>query len=100
MAVVIDPMKNSVLREWYEEAFAKGHVEGQAEGRMEGRMEGRIEGRVAGQIDAIRQVLEDRFGPLPEWVRERLVSGTSEQRQHWLKRMLEAQSLSDVFQQD
>jgi predicted transposase YdaD len=81
MALVIDPMKNSVLREWYEEAFAKGQIEGRTEGRTE----------------AIRKMLERRFGPLPAWTIERLAAATSEQHEHWLLRILDAHSLDDVF---
>jgi hypothetical protein len=88
MALVIDPMKNSVLRKWYEEAFAKGHTEGH------------IAGHTAGHIAAIRKVLERRFGPLPGWVLERLASATSDQQERWLMRVLDAASLDDVFQQD
>jgi hypothetical protein len=81
MPVVIDPMKNPVLRQWYEEAFARGQVEGVDQG-----------------IDVIlRRLLERRFGALPEWALDRLASSTRQEREDWALRVLDAGSLEDIF---
>jgi hypothetical protein len=85
MPVVIDPMKNPVLRQWYEEALAQGFARGQEQGANQ-------------ESDTIlRHLLERRFGPLPEWTASRLASSTREQREDWALRLLDASSLEDIF---
>lgn len=70
----------------YQSDFARKYV---AEGRRQGQLEG--------QRELLREQLEVRFGVLPEDVRGRLESGTSEQFACWARRILTAGTLQEVF---
>ncbi|WP_281168731.1 hypothetical protein [Tepidiphilus margaritifer] len=43
-------------------------------------------------------MLARRFGPLPEWVQQRLQDATPDALETWLDRVLDAQRLEDVFE--
>jgi hypothetical protein len=45
----------------------------------------------------LRKLLTRRFGELPAWVEERLESGSREELEHWVERVLDAQRLEEVF---
>jgi len=42
------------------------------EGRVEGRAEGRVEGRLEARLSSLIEILDERFGPLPETMLTRL----------------------------
>ena len=67
------------------EAFVSGAEQLRREGRREGRAE------------ALAELLEQRFGPLPRETRQKLQQASSDQIAHWLKRVLSAACLEDVF---
>ncbi|WP_337587195.1 transposase [Janthinobacterium fluminis] len=69
------------------------------EGRQEGRQEGWREGRQEGLQSILAALLEERFGPLPSEVRERLAGADGEQMLCWAKAVLAAPTLSAVFRQ-
>jgi hypothetical protein len=81
MSVVIDPMQNEVLREWYFEALEKGRTQGLAEGR----------------IDALREQLQARFGPLPKWASQRIGNAGADQLREWTIKLLKARNLEAVL---
>jgi predicted transposase YdaD len=93
MPVIIDPMKNPVLREWYEEAFARG----QEQGREQGWQQGREQGKEQATDNLLRRLLEQRFGPLPEWAQSRLDSSNLRQREAWALCLLDARSLEEAL---
>jgi hypothetical protein len=64
-------------RQWLEEGMAKGKAEGKAE--------------------TLARQLTRRFGPLPEWVPERLAVASVEQLDLWADRVLDAASLEAVL---
>jgi hypothetical protein len=66
------------------------------EGRKEGRKEGREEVRKA-KTKALLQVLEWRFGELPEPVAARVARASKKTLDHWFQRALGAATLDDVF---
>ncbi|MBF0304123.1 MAG: Rpn family recombination-promoting nuclease/putative transposase [Alphaproteobacteria bacterium] len=76
-------------RQWKEE--------GLQEGRQEGLQEGRQEGRRQGESIILRRILERRFGVLPDWARQRLSSADTALLEDWSLRVLDAESLDDVF---
>ena len=45
----------------------------------------------------LSKLLTRRFGELPAWVEERLESGSREELEHWVERVLDAQRLEEVF---
>ena len=65
----------------------------------EGRQEGRQEGRKQGQAALLQRLLAKRFGPLDDSTQSRLQTATQEQLEHWSERILDAPTLSAVFDQ-
>ena len=60
------------------------------------KQEGIQEGRAA----LLKRQLERRFGPLPDWARDRIRTGGSAALDKWGLRVLDAESLEDVLRQD
>ncbi len=75
----------------------RGRVEGREEGRVEGREEGRVEGVIEGERRSLRRLIEQRFGPLPAWARERLDVLTAPQIEQSQLLVLNARSLDDIL---
>ena len=48
----------------------------------------------------VQRQLQRRFGPLPEWVEERLQGAGEAQLERWAERLLEAPTLAEVFAAD
>ncbi len=62
-----------------------------------GQMTGRLEGKLEGKLEALTRLLTRRFGPLPEWVAERLASATVEQLEAWFDSGVDAATLAEVL---
>ena len=74
-------------------------AEGRVEGRVEGRAEGRVEGRVEALQDTLLNLLQIRFGYVPEGVSARVRGAQDEGLlQAWFEKAATAVSLSE-FQQ-
>jgi hypothetical protein len=76
-------------KEWKKEAVREGLKEGKKEGLREGRHEG--------TSNMLRQLLEQKFGSLGNGTVNRLQSADEKQLQIWVKRILTAKTLSDIF---
>jgi predicted transposase YdaD len=61
-------IESQQVLEWMAEGEAKGRVEGKAEGKAEGLREGQLQA----SRTVLRGLLEDRFGPLPEALAQRI----------------------------
>ena len=59
--------------------------------------QGRVEGRVEGRAEGLLVMLEHRFGHLPAGTAERVRGASVEQLDRWAKRLLDAESLDEVF---
>ena len=68
--------------------------------KEEGLREGRLEGRLEGESAVLRKLLERRFGPLPDWARQRLAEAAVEQLEAWALEVLDAGTLEEVFRED
>ncbi|MBF0189843.1 MAG: Rpn family recombination-promoting nuclease/putative transposase [Magnetococcales bacterium] len=77
-----------------ESTYGIGKLEGIEIGKEAGKQEGRQEGKA----ETLMQLLQARFGVLPEWVGERVNGATLEVLDLWLGRIFLAQDLSEVFQ--
>jgi len=75
-----------------------GWKEGRQEGRQEGRLEGRLEGEQTGEARLLQRLLTRRFGALPADCVARIRAASSEQLERWSDRVLDAHSLTEVFQ--
>jgi hypothetical protein len=54
-------------------------------------------GQVLGLREGVLLALENRFGPLPGWVGDRLANPSFDQLKRWMTRGLNANSLDAVF---
>jgi hypothetical protein len=68
-----------------------------AEGRAEGVAQGVAEGVAQGEAKALIRVAEQRFGPLPAVLRERIAAAEANVIEDWLDRVLTATSLETLF---
>ena len=78
-------------------AVERGQMTGRIEGKLEGMLEGRLEGKLEGKLEALTRLLTRRFGPLPEWVAERLSSASVEQVEAWFDSGVDAATLTEVL---
>jgi hypothetical protein len=67
------------------------------EGKAQGRAEGRAEGKAEGKAETLLRLLQRRFGPVPESARSRVAVGSAAEIDAWLDALLDAQSLTEVF---
>lgn len=79
----------------------EGRIEGRAEGRIEGHTEGRIEGRTEGltegSVAILQRLLQRKFGTLPPDVVAKLGQAPIPLLSQWSERLLDAQTLEEVF---
>lgn len=76
---------------------AEGRAKGLREGHREGHREGLATGRNEGRAALLRLQLEQRFGLLPSAVVARLGEATAAELERFAVRVLDARTLSDVF---
>lgn len=81
------PQSEFFLRYW-EEAEARGIEKGIEKGREEGRR---------GQVRLLEDLLQERFGRLPPWARERLAAASPDELQRWAPRILHVDGVEQVF---
>ena len=71
------------------------------EGRAEGRAAGRAEGKAEGKAEALMQLIEYKFKPLSKederYVTTKLQNASSDQLSLWLKNIVNATTMKDVF---
>lgn len=84
MGIQVDINKNEFLRDIRDSALAQGRAEGRAAGRVEG------------QSAVLLTQLEDRFGRVPGWAKDRIARGTAAQTQRWARKVLRAETLEEV----
>ena len=78
----------------YIPSFARKHWD---EGLAQGLAEGEARGEVKGQASLLARQLEKRFGPLPSSVKRLLRQAEATTVETWGLRLLEAQTMEDVF---
>lgn len=72
--------------------------EGKQIGHLEGLEEGRTEGRVERSHELLERLLGKRFGPHAiAGVRSKMLRASPEQVDIWLERLLDAETIDDVF---
>lgn len=65
--------------------------------RLEGRQEGLQEGRLAEAREVVRTQLNFKFGDVPEWVEAQLGQADHDQLKGWMREVLFADNLGDMF---
>jgi predicted transposase YdaD len=90
------------VSKWEKGFERKGRKEGLRLGRLEGKQEGKQEGKLEGKIEmlqsTLREILTKRFGPLDADTQDRIQSAQLEQLKNWIMRVLDAATVSDVFE--
>ncbi|HYI71708.1 MAG TPA: Rpn family recombination-promoting nuclease/putative transposase [Skermanella sp.] len=76
--------------------FAEGKAEGLAEGRVEAFREGEANGLRKGKADSLRIVLEQKFGPPPQEMLEKIEDADLPTLEGWMRRGVLAASLDEV----
>jgi len=69
-------------------------------GWREGQTAGLLEGHKQGEFHLLSRLLHQRFGELPAWANSRLQQASVEQLERWSLRVLEAQRLEQVFDEE
>jgi hypothetical protein len=57
-----------------------------------------LKGMLKGEVAMLTGQLEEQFGPVPDWVTEKLASANEAELMAWSKRILHAGTLNDVFE--
>ncbi|MDE0026351.1 MAG: DUF4351 domain-containing protein, partial [Spirochaetaceae bacterium] len=63
----------------------------------EGKAQGRAEGKAEGKAETLLRLLQRRFGPVAESARARVADGSAAEIDAWFDALLDAQSLTEVF---
>ena len=95
MEALIAPLANeehSQMTTLLQRLFA----EGKAEGRAEALREGEANGLRKGKADSLRIVLEQKFGPLPQEMLEKIEDADLATLESWMRRGVLAASLDEV----
>ncbi|HIJ82783.1 MAG: DUF4351 protein [Magnetococcales bacterium] len=85
MSLTFNVMENDVLRP----LFVRAQMDGELVGEQRGRQEG--------EAKILTRQLQRRFGNLPEWANEKIAKAEPSLLEEWSLRILDAQSLDDVF---
>ena len=59
--------------------------------------EAKAEGKAEGKAETLLRLLQRRFGPVPESDRARVTVGSAAEIDAWCDALLDAQSLTEVF---
>lgn len=86
---------NTIHRVQLEQAEEQGVLKGMEKGLEKGRMEGRMEGAT----DILQNMLQLKFGEVPDWAQQRLQQATPEQLKEWSGAILTANSLEAMLGQ-
>ncbi len=68
------------------------------QGREEGIEKGIEQGFDKGEVALFLKILELKYGPLPDWVKEKTANANAKTIEIWAAKMLQAQHLSDIFE--
>ena len=89
----------TVMDRWLDQARAEGRQQGLQEGLAEGHQRGLREGTLQGQRSLVLMLVEQKFGPLAEELRERIEQADQTQLLTWAQKILTAQSLAELFEE-
>ena len=80
----------------FQQAVTEGRRQGLQEGRQEGRQEGLQEGRQEGACQLLLRLIEGRFGPVDDRLRQQIQALSSEQREALGLHLWECRAIADV----
>ena len=79
------------------EVLGRERKRGIALGREEGREEGLAEGVARGELRVVLGLTGKRFGPVPEWAKQRLEALSAADLEQVALRLLDAASLEELL---
>ncbi|MDO5056448.1 MAG: DUF4351 domain-containing protein [Lautropia sp.] len=82
---------------WKAEGIRQGMQQGLQQGRQQGLQEGLAQGEQAGRYQMLARQLEKRFGVLDADTVARLAGASTAQLDQWAERVLDAETLDEVF---
>ena len=92
-----DPIMQTFIDRYIEQGRKEGIEQGIARGRQEGWREGKQKGWQEGEAAMLLRLIDRKFGPPSEPVRERITSADPETLLRWSDRILTADSLDAVL---
>ncbi len=92
-----EEMLSIAAKEWMAEGAKKGHDEGRKKGHDEGRKKGLDEGLKKGRGEMLLRQLRRKFGEVSANAAERVSAAGIDQLDEWGERVLDAESLDEVF---
>ncbi|NGZ26232.1 MAG: Rpn family recombination-promoting nuclease/putative transposase [Magnetococcales bacterium] len=66
--------------------------------KQKGRQEGQQEGERKGKAEMLLDLLQDRFGSVPDWLRSKLVEADMDSLKGWSKKIFGAEKIEQIFQ--
>ncbi|MGH8548816.1 MAG: Rpn family recombination-promoting nuclease/putative transposase [Methylococcales bacterium] len=87
--VEIKTMLSQRIPQWIREGELRGEAWGEARGKVIGKLEG--------EVETLRKLLVLKFGPLPVWVEQKLISADKTSLDRWVERILTVDDLNDLF---
>jgi hypothetical protein len=85
------------VQQGLQQGVQQGLQQGLQQGVQQGLQQGVQQGVQQGEATLLRRLLQKRFGQLPNWVEERLVQAKSEQLEQWSLRLLEVNTLEEIW---
>lgn len=87
----------TMLEETLERLYTEAIEKGLSEGRSQGLSQGLSQGQSQGACQMLTRMVEQRFGPLPDAVRQRLQSASALQLEYWADQLFTAPSLDALL---
>ncbi len=89
--------EETMMSQFAQDIREKALQEGMQQGIRKGLLEGEAKGEVKGEAKLLLRMLPRRFGPLPDEIYERVYKADPNTIELWADRVLDAESLEDVF---
>jgi hypothetical protein len=96
----LEGMMKTPAEQCRDEGRAEGRAEGLARGLAEGEARGEARGEAKGRAEALLKLIQLKFGVVPSEVSGTIAAASIEQLDHWIARVLNAQSAADVVAHD
>ena len=93
----ISPLEQSFIDRGLQQGLQLGLEQGREQGLERGLEQGLERGRKEGAAAVLERLLTQRFGPLPQAVRQKLQKADVERIEAWCDALPEARSLKQVF---
>ena len=87
------------VEEWAHLYKAEGFQQGMEVGVEKGIEKGIEKGKEQGEMLALQRLLHKRFGTIPEHINAKMATASRIEIERWLDRVIDAQQLSDIFEQ-